>query len=308
MNTDNPLVSVCCLTYNQSKFIRATIESIWNQNYKNIELIVLDDGSTDGSGQLLDDLAKISPVPMTVLRQENSGNIAYNMNRTIKLAKGKYIALLSLDDIWLAEAVSKPVSIMEQDDDIQFVTTSQLQEIDDNGNPRKHRERVISRLADIKETIDDLINLDYQYFHSYYMQGTLLRKSLIDAIGGYDENVQGDDIVLRSKIAFYMKEHPQMKFKIIHDTTFLYRVHNSSIAANPIRQYETVRDFINCFHPNDKTPKRYKNFCFRLVQQGKIAYFFSEIKTNPRIRWYVLLVPYWLVRAAAIKIYKAFKR
>ena len=309
MNTNSPLVSICGICYNHSKFLTEAIESFWNQEYKNIEIIVIDDGSPDGSGDMLLKLKEKSPFPMTVLTQENTGNIAYNMNKVMSGAHGKYMVLFSLDDVLLPDAISKSIGIMEQDDNIQFVASSYTQEIDDKSNYRSENIREKNRLRDIDNpSIDYLINMDFQYFHSYFVQGTLLRKSLIDAVGGYDEDIQGDDIIIRSKIAFYIKQHPQMTFKIINEPTFLYRVLGNSIACNSIRQYETIRDFVNRFHPNEETPQRYKNFCYRLIKDGKFSYFFSELKTNPRIKNYIIYLPYWVVKAMVIKLYQVHIR
>ena len=67
---NNPLISVCCVSYNHEKFITKCLESIWNQDYKNIEIIVVDDGSSDNSVNILENLKSKSPFPMTILTQQ----------------------------------------------------------------------------------------------------------------------------------------------------------------------------------------------------------------------------------------------
>jgi glycosyltransferase involved in cell wall biosynthesis len=63
------LISICCLTYNHENFIRESIESIWGQDYRNIEILVLDDGSSDNGYNELLKLQKESTFPMTVIKQ-----------------------------------------------------------------------------------------------------------------------------------------------------------------------------------------------------------------------------------------------
>ena len=65
----NKLLSVCCLSYNHAQFIEKCIKSIWNQDYDNIEILALDDGSTDDSINVLNSLKEISPIPMKVFAQ-----------------------------------------------------------------------------------------------------------------------------------------------------------------------------------------------------------------------------------------------
>ena len=71
MNDSKSLVSICCLSYNQEKYIKEAIEALWMQEYKNIEILALDDGSSDNSPNILSELAKKSPVPMQIILQKN---------------------------------------------------------------------------------------------------------------------------------------------------------------------------------------------------------------------------------------------
>ena len=103
----SPLVSVCCISYNHSKFIKEAVESFWNQEYKNIEILALDDGSSDNSVEILNELAKNSPCTMKVIAQKNVGNIPKNINKLLDIANGKYIAIISLDDKLTPNSISK---------------------------------------------------------------------------------------------------------------------------------------------------------------------------------------------------------
>ena len=92
------LCSICCLSYNHADYIQYSIESFFNQSYKNIEIIALDDGSSDNSVDILNNLSQSSSVPFTVIAQNNTGNIGANFNTLLKKSQGEYIIFIALDD------------------------------------------------------------------------------------------------------------------------------------------------------------------------------------------------------------------
>lgn len=96
MPIKNPLVSIVVPTYNVKHYIRECIESILNQTYKNIEIIIVNDGSTDNSMYMIDDyITSIDKIK--VINQENQG-LSAARNSGIDKAKGKYIAMIDSDD------------------------------------------------------------------------------------------------------------------------------------------------------------------------------------------------------------------
>ena len=250
-----PLVSVCICSYNHEKYIEYCIESIFSQDYRNVEILVIDDGSTDGSLNLLNDLKSKSPFPMTVLSQKNSGFIGKNFNKLFSMAKGKYVSIISSDDALLSDAISKKVKIMEDDSRVQFVINSQIRHIDNQNNIIGDE---YMPLNDYKEPLaQDILNLDFKNVHSYYLQGSLFRKSLIDAIGGYDESMLAEDIVLRTKISHYMIQNPQLSFVLLHEIDCLYRRHNSNVSTNHYRQVKSVAMYFDKYWENESVSKSF---------------------------------------------------
>ena len=100
-----PLVSVVIPSYNHASYLERCIDSVFMQSYQNIELIVIDDGSTDDSLTTLRRLAKHAPFVMTVQAQQNKG-AAFTINRGIELSTGKYINLLNSDDAFMTERIA----------------------------------------------------------------------------------------------------------------------------------------------------------------------------------------------------------
>ena len=98
----NPKVSICIPLYNRKKFIKEAVESAINQTFKDTEVIVLDDGSTDGSREYIEELN----LPIKIYHQENAGH-AKALNKLIELASGEYITFLDSDDVFFPDTVER---------------------------------------------------------------------------------------------------------------------------------------------------------------------------------------------------------
>lgn len=119
MNHSNikPLVSIAIITYNQKEFLKECIESCLAQDYPNLEIVVADDGSTDGTHELLNDYDMQYPGKFILrLSKENQG-ITKNSNAAHFACKGKYVAWIGGDDLMLPGKISKQVEFMEKNPD-----------------------------------------------------------------------------------------------------------------------------------------------------------------------------------------------
>lgn len=130
------LVSIIITTYNGERFIARTLESVLNQTYKNLEVIVVDDASTDNTPKIVKKFqkkAKERDIKLKLIRlRKNTGGPAIPRNIGIKNAKGEFIAILDHDDIFYPENISKKVEILESHPEINIVTGYQWT-IDENG-------------------------------------------------------------------------------------------------------------------------------------------------------------------------------
>ena len=105
MSSNLPLVSVIVPSYNYLRYIDKCLESVINQDYPNIEVIVVDDGSTDGSLEYLKSLGG----PIKVLQQNNEG-VSIARNHGLLESKGEFIAFLDADDFWDTSKISKQIN------------------------------------------------------------------------------------------------------------------------------------------------------------------------------------------------------
>ena len=115
MNNNAPLVSVIIPVYNGEKTIRKTLDSALNQSWSNIEIIVVDDGSSDGTVEIL----KSYGDQINYFRQANQG-VSAARNLGIDNAKGAYIAFLDADDVWISSKVAYQIEVFNKYPEVQL--------------------------------------------------------------------------------------------------------------------------------------------------------------------------------------------
>ena len=108
-----PLVSIVTPCYNSAAFIRETLDSVVAQEYKNWEMIIVDDSSTDNTCAVVEEYARLHGSIRLISLKENGG-VSNARNIGMSAAKGKYIAFLDSDDIWFKEKLMRQVSEMEK--------------------------------------------------------------------------------------------------------------------------------------------------------------------------------------------------
>jgi glycosyltransferase involved in cell wall biosynthesis len=104
-------------SWNRELFIADAIESVLGQDFADLELIIVDDGSTDATRQIIERYAKEDPRIRVILHETNCG-IAKTMNDGIDAAKGKFIANLDSDDVWVPNKLTKQLAVLERDEDL----------------------------------------------------------------------------------------------------------------------------------------------------------------------------------------------
>lgn len=125
------LVSIITPTYNCGKFIAETMDSVINQSYKNWEMIIVDDCSTDNTKEVVEEyIKKDSRIKYHIL-EKNSG-AAVSRTKAMELAKGKYIAFLDSDDLWTKDKLEKQIKFMEENN--YNFTCTDYEQIDEKGN------------------------------------------------------------------------------------------------------------------------------------------------------------------------------
>lgn len=127
------LVSVICVFYNQKQFIRSTIQSVLDQRYQNVELIIIDSASTDGSKELIDQLIAAHP-GIKFFPQKKKQDYSSAFNLALEHAKGEYIISLNPENMLNVNRIEKGVSGFENRDDSYGIQYSNAELIDEHGN------------------------------------------------------------------------------------------------------------------------------------------------------------------------------
>lgn len=169
MNDDHtPLVSVTMPTYNRAAHLPGAIKSILGQTFTDFEFIIIDDGSTDNTAEVV---ARYKDPRIIYVRNDTNRGVSYSANRGIEMARGKYIARADSDDINLPDRLAKTVAFMEAHPDVGIVGG---QVIAVHGNER-HPMQMPTTNDECRAML---------LFHSCFMQPTILiRKEILDRHG-----------------------------------------------------------------------------------------------------------------------------
>jgi len=218
-----PLVSVNMPVKNGEKYLKEAIQSVLNQTFSDFELVVINDGSTDSSADIV---RSFNDERIRFFDNETGTGIASTRNFAIKNSLGKYIAIFDCDDVMLPDRLQKQVDFLEKNSDFALVGSA-IEMIDENDIfLKKH----------IYKLPENLIKTQL-FFDNYFAQSTvMMRKNVLENFF-YDINfVQGEDYLLWSQIA---QNHKVANLK---DTLVRYRVHNQSITnAKKEQQQEFIK-------------------------------------------------------------------
>ncbi len=121
MDMAPPLVSICIPTYNSARYIRETLDSIAAQTYKNVEVIISDNASSDNTLQILYEYA--GRYGFKVLANETNIGALNNWNRLVEASRGEYVAIYHSDDVYNPNIVEESVRILKKYDDVAIVGT-----------------------------------------------------------------------------------------------------------------------------------------------------------------------------------------
>ena len=211
---ENELVSIVMVKYNQEKFLKKAIDSVLIQTYKNWELIIVDDGSTDRSVDIIKEYEddRIKPIFL----QENS-HICIATNTGFAAVNGKYIARLDSDDIWEKEKLEKQMDFLQQNPDAKVCFT-QIELIDENGENINDREPELLSLYNSRQKSREEWIKFFFFVGNSLLPTLVFEKKLLDIVGGFKLNYcQTHDfeflIRLIKHTDFYFVEEELVKYR-----------------------------------------------------------------------------------------------
>ena len=211
MINSSPLVSVVIPCYNHQYYVEKSLKSVINQTYKNIEIIVIDDGSKDNSVKVLKELQKNNKFILEC--QENMG-VCNTLNRAIGMSNGKYIAILASDDYWDLTKIEKQVKVLETSNNSEFCFTQAL-EFDSNTDKNM-------RIFPKNPLSGNVLNS--VFVRQHVPAGSMMfSKNLFDKINGFDESLKEEDW------DFVIRSAANTNFISIKEPLFFYRSHETNV-------------------------------------------------------------------------------
>ncbi|MCG0826138.1 glycosyl transferase family 2 [Lactiplantibacillus plantarum] len=218
MNQD--LVSVIMPVFNGERFLKDAIESVLGQTYKNIELLIINDGSTDYTNEIISNF-KSNKFVVYIDLNENVG-VAEARNIGLRHAKGKYIAFIDSDDIWCANKLDIQLCQMKQKN-LNY-SFSYYKLIDENKNLLKIVNKIPSRA-----TYQSLIKRNYIPMLTVMVSSELIRNYRFNSVGHEDYALWLE--LFRTQ---------NVRAEACGQVLAKYRVHDSSISANKIQSARWV--------------------------------------------------------------------
>jgi glycosyltransferase involved in cell wall biosynthesis len=228
-----PAVSVVIPAYNSAAFLQQAIDSVLGQTYSDFEIIVIDDGSSDGT----EAVARSFSDRVTYIKQENKG-VSAARNHGIKLARGQYVAFLDADDLWAPEKLAEQIPLFDMNPEIGLVY-SDWQVVSEHGVSEASFHS--SRPAASGYVFNDLVRTGF-----ILTSGTVVRRSCLADVGEFDETLSiAQDYDLWLRICY------RWKVAVVNKALVAKRSWDGSLSSNlPKTASERVALFektLRCF-------------------------------------------------------------
>lgn len=305
MNTkDFPLVSVLIPAYNHENYIQETIESIINQTYPNIELIILDDGSKDKTWEKITELKPKCEnrfVKSHFETKQNEGT-CMTLNKLLKLSSGEFVYIIASDDLAKPQAIEEEVKFLQDNPDYALAVGDN-EYVDSMGKQIFRTQKAFTsniknaKYKTVKEFLSSKLKIDFLsddfgsyktlYKENYIPNGYLIRKNIFETIGNFTKNAPLEDFWLMLQISKYKK------MKYIDEILFSYRIHDTNTIGNSARMRELTTQTRNyeqkllekylTNHKNDELLKIYnEGICYYQTGIPNILMLYKYQKINTR--------------------------
>jgi glycosyltransferase involved in cell wall biosynthesis len=222
-----PKVSILIPAYNRKVYLRETLESVFAQTYKNYEIVIVDDGSTDGTEEMIRDAG----YPLRYYWVDHIGQYAAR-NKLIKLAQGEYVTFVDSDDLLFPDTIERLIKAIKEHGPNVIAYGAHVG-IDEKGSYVKRKQHLLPS-GNITAELFEFI-----YVHSC---GMMCPKKLFEEIGGFDTSLKC--------CAFYkllLKISVKCKFIPVEGPTFKRRRHTGNVSVrsfvNRKLEFDVLEDF-----------------------------------------------------------------
>lgn len=203
-----PVFSIIIPTYNRADKVCRALKSVVNQSFTDFEILVMDDGSTDNTSEMVE---SFSDLRIKYEWGKNFGGPAVPRNRGLRLAQGKYIAFLDSDDWWMPKKLEESLKFLEQGFDLVYHDLFLVTKAGQKLFLRKTRSRILQ-----PSIFNDLL----KYGNGLFNSSVVVKREKLDEIGGLSEDpnlITAEDFDLWLRLAKVSE-----KFKMIPKTLGYY--------------------------------------------------------------------------------------
>lgn len=269
-----PLISVLMLSFNHDRYISDAINSVLNQNFRDLELIIIDDCSSDNSRRIIEAHQKDDYRIKAFFHRKNMG-MAKTANECILKATGKYISFLDSDDLWVKSKLEKQVAILNSNDNL--IVWSEGEIINADGFPTNETFTQLNLASDAKKSGDIfeiLLNHNYIFMSSLIFKRDFATKIMFDRRLKYLND--------QKFVAQLAKEH---EFYYIEEPLVKYRVHGKNSILTDEKNWSVDRINLSNFFLNEygkQISKKTKadllftiGWSYSLLNENRLSRFFS---------------------------------
>jgi glycosyltransferase involved in cell wall biosynthesis len=268
---DEGLVSVIIPAFNAGKYIHETVESVLSQDYPLLEILVVDDGSTDNTLEIIEYFKRKDP-RIRIFRQ-GRGGVAVARNTGISHARGEFIAPLDADDIWYPDKISSQVRVMQERGARTGLVYTWVVRIDSDSN-------LIGLCATSSyegPVFGSLLTGNFISCASV----PLIRRTCIETVGGYSTEFFSSQAQGCEDLDFHLRIAEQFDFGVVKKLLVGYRWFPESMSKNHRQMYDsfdlTIRR-LKRRHPEIPNDIIKKSFAVKMFYLEGISYYCGDYK------------------------------
>ncbi|MFC1951678.1 glycosyltransferase family 2 protein [Chloroflexota bacterium] len=228
-------VSVIVPTYNRAHMVIETVDLILNQTFKDFELIVVDNESTDNTEEVI---KSYTDERIRYFKHQNNGVVAINRNYGINKAQGQYIAFCDDDDLWIPEKLERQMLEFEKDSQVGLICTNAIN-FDRHG---EHGERIKAKLKDSHFTFESLMRGNVIVGSS-----VLLKRQVVDDVGMIDES---PEIFVAEDYELWLRVAKKYRIKYIDLPLIKCRIHTDAHGSK-YRTHAGARESKECIEARE---------------------------------------------------------
>lgn len=197
---DTPVVSVVAVCYNHARFVTACLDSIKNQTFKSLELIIVDDCSSDNSVCLINEWVARSGIHVIFIEHKTNLGLCRTLNEALTYVRGRFVSFVATDDIYFSGKIERQLDLFEELDDTFAISYGDMMMIDEDGRPlpglmldwvrAKYGTPPSGKLLDVL--------LDTNVITA---PTVMFRSEVFKVVGGFDEGLSYEDYDMWLRIA-----------------------------------------------------------------------------------------------------------